>query len=394
MINKRIQKHILFGFLLCYLGLVPLQFTFGQNNVVNIEIDMSPTLQNAQILSLTGLGIDDKGSGPVLISGLIENLTDTTLDNLYLEVFVNAARRGTIVELTQKISRPFSLQPFQTVYATNNDLAKEQLPGVQEKLAFDGGLTTEGDNLINSLSGSAALPEDTYSIQVVLYQITDAVGRKELARAFAETGISATAFEGREIYLKAPGDVVGSAAEITNKYPRFSWDGEPNVSYRLLVVRANGADSPQSLLENAKSSQPLNTGGSLLPFEHLDITIENNSYQFPTSGVQPLVAGADYYWQVLTILQFSGSAETVASEIWSFKLLESDALSTLQGSDDLNEMLIELLGASQFNELYSNGYVLEGIEFDGVQQNGQAALLFLEQILQKIRDEELIIINN
>ncbi|MFD2530910.1 hypothetical protein [Gracilimonas halophila] len=44
------------------------------------------------------------------------------------------------------------------------------------------------------------------------------------------------------------------------------------MSYRLLVVEDNGQDSPESLLQGAKSSTPINDGGSLLEFENLAVT--------------------------------------------------------------------------------------------------------------------------
>lgn len=393
--NKRSWKHILLSFILGLVIVVPPQYVSGQNQLVNLEIELSPILENAQILSLTGLGIDEKGSGPVLLSGFIENLTNEPLENLYFEVTVSSGSRGSIIELTQKSSRPFSMQPFQTVYATNNDLANEQIPGIEEKIVFNGGLTAEGENLINSLGGSTALPQDTYTLQVTIFRITAEAGRENLASAFAEIGGGTSSFEGSEVYLKAPGDVIGSEAEITNRYPQFSWEGETDVSYRLLVVQANGQDSPESLLQSARSSAPFSEGGSLLEFEYADIMVNSTNFQYPTSGVQPLQPGHEYYWQVSTTVQLSGSTQNITSEIWSFTLLGSEFSSnSAMIDDDLKEMLIELLGQSEINELLNNGFTLEGIELEGQQFTGTAAVQQLELLIQKIQDEQLIIMNN
>lgn len=392
--NKSSWKHIL-CFILGLLFVVPSQQVFGQDRLLNLEIELSPILENAQVLSLTGLGIDEKGSGPVLLSGILENLTGEPLENLYFEVTISSGKRGRLIELTQKVTRPFSLQPYQTIYATNNDLANEQIPGIEEKIIFDGGLTSEGDKFINTLGGSLSLPKDTYSFQVKVFRITQTSGREDLASAFAEVGEDRFTFDGSEIYLKTPGDVVGSDAEITSLYPQFSWDGKSNGAlYRLLVVKGNGQDSPESLLESAKSSAPVTEGGSLLQFEQLDVMVRGTNFQYPTSGVQPLETDQTYYWQVITSLKLSGSSEEVTSEIWSFNLAgNQNAIGVIDINDELQEILADFVGHSEINELLRNGYVFEGLEMEGQQYVGTAAVQQLEILFQKLQDDQLIIVN-
>ncbi|MEX0845952.1 MAG: hypothetical protein WD022_11765 [Balneolaceae bacterium] len=363
--------------------------------VLSLEIEPSPTLENAQTLSLTGLGIDSKASGPVLISAFLENLTGEKVENLFLEVTINAAKIGNIVELTQDSDRPFSLDPYQTVYATNNDLAKEAIPGVEESIGFSGGLTSEGDDFINNLSGTT-LPKDVYTVEVVVFQVTDATGRTDLVSSVAEVGGSSlSSFDEGDIFLKTPGDIVGGEAEITNPYPQFSWEGANNVTYRLLVVHDNGQDSPESLLQSAKSSDPMSEGGSLLQFENLDVYVNGTSFQFPSSGAQALKAGETYHWRVMTTIQSSGDVDEITSEIWSFKLMDtSQASSSTPISDELELLLIELMGNENYRRLQESGFTLDGVEYDGQEFIGPAAAIKLEELLQKIRDEEIILGQN
>ena len=394
--NERSLKFHIIIFVLALVSVVPNKFASAQNVTLNVE--PSPVLENSQTLSLTGLGINAEGQGPVLVSATIENLSDESIDNLYLELIASAGKVGTLVELTQSASQPFSLKPFQSVYFTNNDLANERIPGIPGRITFTGGLTTEGDNFLSDLSGSATLPRDTYSLELILFRVTDAQGRDDLARDVAEIGggnMMAASFEEGSIYLKTPGDIVGTAAEITNPFPQFSWEGENNIAYRLLVVEEKGQDSPESLLASAKSSPPIENGGSLLVFENLDVIVEANSFQFPSSGVQPLERGKKYYWQVVTTLQSSGDTEEVSSEIWSFVLKEvSEATATAPISAEVQRAIERLIGENAYQRLRDRGFTLESIQYDGQNFTGPAASIKLQELLQKIRDEKIIVEGN
>jgi hypothetical protein len=391
--NERSLKFSFALFVLVLIGVVPNKFASAQDITLNVE--PSPILDNAQTLSLTGLGIDTEGLGPVLISATMENLSDEIIDNLYLELTVAAGRVGNIVEVTQNASRPFSLKAFQSVYFTNNDLANDRIPGIDQTFSFTGGLTTEGEDFLSNLSGSTTLPRDTYTLELIVFRVTDAQGRQNLARDVAEIGggsMAAASFEEGNIYLKTPGDVVGTENEITNPFPQFNWEGENNVSYRLLVVEQRGQDSPESLIASAKSSAPVGDGGSLLTFENLDVIVQGNSFQFPSSGVQPLEKGKTYYWQVVTTLQSSGDTEEVSSEIWSFVLKDAaQATATAPISEDVQRAIERLIGQDAYQRLKERGFTLESIQYDGQEFTGPAASLKLEELLQKIRDEKIIV---
>lgn len=394
--NERYMKTLITTLLLFLVSVVPNQFVNAQQ--VSLDVEPSAILENAQVLSVSGLGISTDGSGPVIMSLTMENLTGERIDNLFLEIIVSAAKQGNIVEYTQDSDRPFSLRPFQSVYITNNNLANETFPGIEESVSFSGGLTSAGDDLIGNLSGSTTLPRDTYAIEINLFKMTDAGGRTNIASDAAEIGGGrnvGASVEESEIYLKVPGDVLGSEAEITNPYPQFSWEGQNNVSYRLLVVEQNPQDNPESLLQSAKSSNPFSEGGSLLEFENLDVIVEGTSYQFPSSGAQPLEEGKTYFWRVITTIQSSGDTEEISSEIWNFTLKnQSQPTPDTPVSDELEEVIVELIGQESYRRLSESGFELESIEYDGQQFTGMAATMKLEELLQKIRDEELILDRN
>jgi len=394
--NERWNKLPLVLIVLTLYSVVPTNFVFAQN--VSIDVEPSSILESSQVLSLTSLGINAEGNGPALVSTTIENLTGEKIDNLYLELVISAAKIGTIVEVTQNSSRPFSLNPFQILYFSNNDLANERIPGITTPITFSGGLTPEGDNFLSNLSGSASLPRDVYSLEVILFRVTDARGRENLARDVAEIGggdSGALSFDESEIYLKSPGDVVGSLAEITNPYPQFSWEGNTGVTYRLLVVEQNGQDSPESLLQSAASSSPIGESGSLLSFENLDVIVEGTSFQFPSSGAQSLEPGKTYYWRILKTVQSSDDNEDVSSEIWSFTLKDaSKVTSSLPVSQEVEQAIVELIGQDAYQSLKERGFTIESLSYDGQEFAGPAAGIKLDELLQKIRDEDIIVAGN
>lgn len=393
MFERSFKSHFI-AFLLCIACVVPNEKIYAQD--INLELEPSAALENTQVLNLSRLGLNNNGTGSVLISGFLENMTAETIDNLYIEVKVNAGKVGNIAELKSYSTLPISLEPYQSVYATNNDLANERIPGIDQDIKFSGGLTPEGDEFFENLSGSTTLPKDIYTIEVIIFQVTNANGRQDLASSVIEIGGGAvSSFDESEIYLKTPGDILGSPAEITNPYPQFSWEGAGNVTYRLLVVEDNGEDSPESLLQSAKSSSPTDEGGSLLEFENLDVTVRGTSFQYPSSGAQPLQQGFTYHWRVLTSIRSSGDVEELSSEIWSFTLSSaSQSADSPPISEGVEKAIIELIGQGAFMRLKNNGFNLMGIEYDGQEFTGPAATMKLEELLQKIRDEEIILGGN
>ncbi|MDZ7808696.1 MAG: hypothetical protein U5K71_16535 [Gracilimonas sp.] len=380
--------------LLIIMAIVPIRKSVAQN--ISLQLEATSLLENTQLVSFTDLGIDNSGNGPVLITGFIENMSPEPVNNLFLEIKISSARSGKLVELRSFADLPFLLEPYQSLYVTNNDIARKRIPGIDQRIDFSGGLTPEGEDLFDRLSGSTTLPRDVYSVEVILFTVTDAFGREDLASDVVEFGGSASrVFEESEIYLKAPGDQVGSRSEITNPYPQFSWEGENDISYRLVVVEQNKQDSPESLIESAFSTMAVNNGGSLLEYENLDMLVTESNYQFPTSGAQSLEPGKTYYWQVQTSLQRSGDTERVSSEIWTFTLGGStENLNTPPITPEVEDALIALIGEDAYRQLQSEGFELTGIEYDGQAFTGPAATVKLEDILQLIRDKKLILGSN
>ena len=144
---KRIKKVKNTGFLVVLVWILATMITYGQSDKVFLEF------------SLSSLGVDTEGGGPVIISGSLINNTTERLENLYFEFDVEAASYGVLARIRQQAAYPFSLYPGQVVFATNNDIQSEEIPGISDEMKFDGGLTPTGENFVDDLSGTT-LPND------------------------------------------------------------------------------------------------------------------------------------------------------------------------------------------------------------------------------------------
>lgn len=385
------------GFLVVSIWVLTSMIAFAQSDKVTLEFSLSPVLEQAQVLGLSSLGVDTEGGGPVIISGSLVNNTMERLENLYFEFDVEAASYGVLARIRQQAAYPFSLNPGQVVFATNNDIQNEEIPGISDRMKFDGGLTSTGENFVEDLSGTT-LPNDQYSFAVRIYQVTEAGRRELLANETIQLGGNISeggVVDELTILLRTPGDLVGAEAAITNPIPQLSWEGDASLNYRVLVVSGNGADSPESLIESAKSSEATDMGGSLLQFEYLDQNIRGNSLQYPTNGVQALVPGQTYYWQVVTSMNTALGTNEVVSEIWEFTLVDPGSESNVVEVDqETVQAIVQLIGQDTYNLLLETGYSFENIEIDGQVYTGIVGVQKILELIEKFQNGDLVIEEN
>ena len=391
------KKAVNIGFLVVSIWVLTSMIAFGQSDKVTLEFSLSPVLEQAQVLGLSSLGVDTEGGGPVIISGSLVNNTTERLENLYFEFDVEAASYGVLARIRQQAAYPFSLNPGQVVFATNNDIQNEEIPGISDRMKFDGGLTSTGENFVEDLSGTT-LPNDQYSFAVRIYQVNEEGRRELLANETIQLGGNISeggVVDELTILLRTPGDLVGAEAAITNPIPQLSWEGDASLTYRVLVVSGNGSDSPESLLESAKSSEATDMGGSLLQFEYLDQNIRGNSLQYPTNGVQALVPGQTYYWQVVTSMNTALGTNEVVSEIWEFTLVDPGSESNVVEVDqETVQAIVQLIGQDTYNLLLETGYSFENIEIDGQVYTGVVGVQKILELIEKFQNGDLVIEGN
>lgn len=384
-------KQIGFGLLCLFLA--------GISNRVSaqlsMEFEIDEALENSQSINAQSL-LSNNLRGPNLFNLYLENQNSSEyLNDLYLRVVIGSDEIGQIVEVEQVSGRPFSLNPGQQVYADNNN-SGNGLPGVEEAILFDRNFTEQGRSFYNELKGSTSLPADQYRVKVEVYQ--GSVNGELLASQTAEVGTSLVE-DVRDFYLLSPGDELGSEATISSSYPNFQWQGASDVRYRLLVVESRGDESPQSLIEGAMSTDPIesigsNAGGALVDYEMLDVLVDGSGYQYPNSGVQELEPGNTYYWRIVSQLETNSGVQERESEIWNFTLADLRTSSDSRQPEETTRALEKILG-DRFEEVRQNGYSFDSIEIEGQSfQSGQAMQKMLELVRKSEQGDISIVIEN
>jgi hypothetical protein len=365
----------------------------AQTSDIELEVQVDPVFSSAQVISLTNLVFDESGGGTRLFTIFIQNRSDVVQESLYLDLLVRSRKDGLIAESFQRTSTPFSLNPGQTVFASNNDLARGRVTGLDTELGFDGGITSSGTEMMNRLQGRTTLPVDEYELEIRLYQNNNRPsGGDFVTNATALIGGDMVEDE-LSLFLLAPGDAVGTGMMITNPYPEFRWEGQQEREYRLIVVEERDGESPETLIQGAKSTSAGSPGSptSLLEYEMVDVTVQGTNLQYPSTGVQQLEEGKTYYWQVFTSLSSTSGREERASEIYSFSLGSgfSDDVEVVGIDGELRDILIALLGLEIYLELEQRDFELEGLEIDDEEMHGGMARDELIQLAEKIRDGKI-----
>jgi hypothetical protein len=170
----------------------------------------------------------------------------------------------------------------------------------------------------------------------------------------------------------------------------------------MVIVDAEESESPESLLDGARSTAPVlvqnqHTGNTLLEYEMAYVRLSNSNFRYPTSGVRQLEAGKKYFWQVTTLVQTPDGEQEVNSEIWSFTVSEQGGLDRSGDLEQLSEQtrqtLRGLLGSETFGMVAEQDLDLESVVIDGQRYSGQAMIQKLNQFMQRARSGDITIVN-
>ena len=380
-------------------GVILILILMGSSNLVMgqlaLDFEIDEALESSQIINIQSLLMNDL-QGPTLYRLSLENTNASEgVNDLYLQVVIESDKIGRILEIRQGSGRSFSLDPGQRIFVTNNNL-DNGLPGVEEPIVFKRNFTREGRNFYNDLKGSTSLPPDRYQIRVEVYK--GSTNGELLASRTDEVGTN-IAEDTHDFYLLSPGDELGSGMVISNSYPNFQWQGGSGGTYRLVVVESREGESPQSLMEGALSSDPMEVvgssgGGLLLDYEMLDVLVSGSGYQYPNYGVQDLEEGTQYYWQIVSQLETINGVQERKSEIWSFTL--ADMRSGFNGSQagEVIRALEQILG-DRFEEMRQNNFSFESIEVEGQTfRSGQAMQKLMELVRKNNQGDVSIIVED
>ncbi len=375
---------------------VSMQSLYGQDGDITLQLQLSDPVSQAQVLSLSTLGVDRRGQGQKLGTLLIQNNTSELQEDLYFFVKVENTS-NVLARLNQEQGQPFSLDPGQVVRTNNNSL-QEGVPGIRNP-TFSGGLTGPGEQFVNDLEGTSRLPSDQFTLTVEIYQNGNRGRGTKVASASATVGTNSVS-KVRDIYINRPGGEVGSGfdATINTQRPIFDWAGETGLDYRLVVVKREGTESPETLIEAAEDTGPIivdnvNRDNTLLEHEMADVRLSSNSFQYPASSVKQLEPGETYLWRVNALLTTADGEQQVASEIWQFSISESGEEQSPELSKETIQTLRNVVDDEQLSFLQGEDMEPVSIVIEGQEYSGAAMRQQLRQFLERAQGGEITITN-
>ncbi|MCH8496494.1 MAG: hypothetical protein LAT57_12805, partial [Balneolales bacterium] len=354
------------------------------DNAINAEFRLSPMMSEAQAINLASLGIDSRGGGVQLFEIIIENVTDTELQNLYFRIDVTSSRHGVIAEIYTPQANSFSMQPRQVIVANNNNLVGSGLPGIPGSV-LRARLTNSGQDFFNKLGGSTTLPDAVYSTTVTMLEGGNTISTGRVLASVSDN-IGTRPIENVVDYaLLQPGGPVGSGDVIGSRNPVFRWDGPQDQQYRIVIVEDRG-QSPFGLIQGAVSTDPTigpgSTGSTLLDFEMVDALVQGTSFQYPTSGVTALKEGQRYFWQVFAQIRNPSGIESRPTSIFEFTIPSASATAEMTASAQDSAPIITQMSpqiAIKLQQLIESGYEIRSIQIDGITYTGVAMLNKLEE---------------
>lgn len=351
---------------------------------IDVQMMVENSLNVARLISLSQLS-GSVNTDERFITLYLSNITPERQNNLRLHINVRSTRYGVIVNLDER--NGFSMEPGQTAKANMSSLG-DGIPGITSNMRFDAGLTAGGEAMINELRGSATLPDDIYTITVEIYQNGNSssgtlVGGTSITIG-AEPGIST--YEVRPVQ---PGDVNGSGATIFTTNPVFSWEGDPSLRFRLIVVQAAAGRSAEALIQSALDTNPPEQGGRLLSDEMADVVAGQLSYSYPTSGVKALEQNITYYWQVFALVPDVRGEQLLPSEIFEFTVSGDRDNQQAGVNREINTLVRRHFRRNDILSLSREGFDLVSVEYKGTVYTGPQIITVLEDFFEKVDEGKI-----
>lgn len=364
---------------------------------IRAEIRLMSVVTQAQVISLTTIGVDTRGRGQRVMELVLQNNTNRRIDNLYLHVQVSSSSVGVIAHADTDNHRPFSLLPNQLIVADNNRLYTG-IPGLEGGTSITGQLTPEGDRFIESLEGTTRLPDAVYTTVLSIFQGGNRLNGGRLVTSFTQNIGSAPIANVVDFNIVTPGGPLGGGDQIGSVQPTFRWEGPVNTDYRLIVVQDPGrGQSAESLIQAALSTAPGGVSGgtaTLLENEMLDMVVRANNYFYPTTGAKALRPGRKYYWQVIAQIRSSRGVESRPSAIYEFTITNPQASANAEIQAAVAPLLAQASPeiAAAFQQLVDGGFQLDRLVVEGREMSGVQLRAFLEEFFEKVKRGEIILV--
>jgi hypothetical protein len=347
-------QHIKIAFfaIFCSLALFAFQPARAQ---LSLNLQLTPELQNAQILRVSDFNITGSGSVSRLFDLTITNNGAPTDVILRFQLTSDGFPGIIIVDAT---SQRFSV-PTKARSLTYQDLTRDG------RIDYD-------DKCLQELTGAIL---QTGRLSAGIYTFTITIEDTQRPNGQVSVNKQIVISNPTTLDLISPGAPVGGSECLVQfgPLPQFKWDSSAD-QFLITVCEALPTNSsPEDVMQNEPRLQRLVQRGTDF--------FGSPSFMYPSGGL-PLEFGRTYYWQVHAVIASPSGEIRLPSEIWCFQI------SNLRnpGVDLLLQQLFNLLNSSEFATLFGDGGPLHGFRPTGeVMLNGRR--IDLSQLLAFLRSQ-------
>jgi hypothetical protein len=312
---------------------------------LSLSLQLTPELQNAQILRVSDFNVTGSGSVSRLFNLKITNTSVATVNAFLRFEFSSDRFPGTpiVVAVSQSFPVPPNSQSLDLTYP---------------EITRNGNVVYDAealDELTDVILKTSRLPTGTYTFNLSIFDTRQPNVPNDSEQETLTISNPTT------LDLISPGAPVGGSECFAQfgLLPQFKWDSNAD-RFLLTVCEAMPANSsPEDVMQNEPRLQRLVQRGSDF--------FGSPAFLYPPGGL-PLEYGKTYYWQVQATLDVPSGEVRLPSEIWCFQI---SAIGD-PGADIMLQQLLSLLNSGDFEALFREGGPLHGFKATGaVTLNGR-----------------------
>ncbi len=332
---------------------------------VNIDLILSPTLQNAKVVYISSFDFLQQGSAEFLFQITINADQDT-----YGRMVFSVDRNGELLAeaTTNDFDLPAGVNSMNNIQLSNGYV----FPSNGARVQFDDqNLKSPDDDFEQEVNQGGKLPSGRYQINVEFFRVTNnipdpspiGIGRDEIEVVSGAYVLPIT--PGREGDLTNP-DL------IYNEFPVFQFNTD-------LIDPLNLGEPFEVEVYQVLPDQHSSIDDVLTSSPHLRIITGQTLFQYPKAATdeagftieeyQPLTLGT-YVWRVVLNLQTTSGIDRIESPIFVFKLVDPSTVSEdivkQATSAEVLAILRYLIGERADEYINSlSDYMLQEIRVDG-----------------------------
>ncbi len=315
-----------------------------------------------------------------------ENRSSGILRNNFVILEVHSEAFGTVLTAEQSSSGVFSLNPGGQITFSNLSITEISNLEIRGEPEFDLMITSDGRKLIQNLRRGYLIADDLFTLNVRIEQ--DIMDNRD---TLTQESISfETALSESELVIETDREIVAElmGLNVSNEAPEFSWTGEQNRPYRLVIVDTDRAQNVDALFserfagEHSENDIRDEQAGVVL-----DVIASEPNYQIPDRFAGLFEGGKTYAWQV------QSSKQTVQD---NFVQAYSDRLeftTSFPIEGEIRELLVNIFGEERTNEFIENGLMLDQIQVDGETYSKEEVLRILREMAGKIENNQLKVVS-